>query len=238
MIGRLIAIEHLKSRRTFVRGLIVLGPFGVVALQTLHFALRFDYLTERYKEDLWSAWIDANLTLSAPTLMMGLAIVASMLAGYEHQTNAWKQTLALPVPRAAAFGAKFLYAAALLAAASAMLAGGTAAAGFLFGFGAQPLPLEALLAPTYVSYAAALPFLALQLWLSVAIENQAMPLTVGVLGAVVTMFSFNLPEWMPWRWLYALEGSWSYATTVGLSLAAGAMLYVAGTVHFARKDVV
>lgn len=237
MIGRLIALEHLKSRRTFLRGLVALGPIGVVSLQSLNFALRYDYLTTQHQEDLWGGWIGSNVMLSAPALMIGLAIVASMLAGYEHRTNAWKQTLALPVPRAAVYCAKFVYAAALLAAASTLLAAGMAAVGFLFGFGSQPLPVADLLAPIYVSYAAALPFLALQLWLSVAMKNQALPLTIGVLGTVVTMFGLTLPDWMPWKWLYGLEGGWSRMATASAAIAAGSALYTAGATHFARKDV-
>ncbi|SIE32972.1 Uncharacterized protein conserved in bacteria [Mycobacteroides abscessus subsp. abscessus] len=52
--------------------------------------------------------------LSIPAIMLGLALVTSMIANIEHQTNAWKQLLALPVSKGKVFTSKFLLAAILL----------------------------------------------------------------------------------------------------------------------------
>lgn len=124
MMRGVMASEWLKIRRKGIWLLIALGPLGVVGLQALNFFLRYDYLTKRYADDLWGAVIGNVHQLSVPTLLMGIAIVASMIAGIEHQTNAWKQTLALPVSKWCVFACKFTLLCTLLVCACTLLAAG------------------------------------------------------------------------------------------------------------------
>jgi len=232
---RVMAAERLKLRRTFAVGLAVLGPVGVVSLQAANFGIRYDYLMDAYASDLWGGLLRNVTSVAVPTLMVGIAIVASLAAGYEHATNAWKQTLALPVSWTAVYTAKLAVLATLLAGSCALLAVGTVGLGWALGFGAA-VPVADVLGASFVPLAAALPFAALQTWLSSVLKNQAAPLTVGILGVVVSVFSPMLADWVPWKWPYAwFEGAPALAAAAGAAL--GTALWAAGAIHFRRKDV-
>lgn len=236
MFRRAVAADLIKLRRTFVPGLVVLGPFGVIALQAVNFTLRYDWLTKQYADHLWGGLLDNIKFLAAPALMIGIAIVASMMQGYEHQTNAWKQTLALPVSKAAVYTAKMAVLLFLLLCSCTLLAFGTVILGLLLGFGSD-IPFGLVLHTAYLPLLAAMPFVSLQVWLTVVMKNQAIPLTVGILGTVFNMYSAVMPEWFPWKWPYLLPGGWSTLHTICIAVSVGAVLYSMGVAHFRMKDV-
>jgi len=234
---RAFRAELGKQRRTFVWGLIALGPFGVVALQAVNYAIRYDYLTPLYADDPWGHLIDNIKWLSVPALMAGLAIVASMLAGYEHATNAWKQTLALPVSKTAVYTAKTVVLTLQLLVSCTLLAVGTVVLGVALGYGVTDAPFPDVLKASYLPLAAALPFVALQTWLSTVMSNQAVPLTVGILGTVLALYSFGFADWVPYKWPYLIEEGWPIPRVLTAAGAAGLLLFAAGAAHFGRRDV-
>ncbi|KAB2333140.1 ABC transporter permease subunit [Cytobacillus depressus] len=228
--------DFIKMKRKMIWFLIFLGPFGVVALEAVNYGLRYDYLTKIYEADLWGGLIGQASFLAIPALMLGLTIISSMIAGIEHQTNAWKQLLALPISRLRAFTGKFMITAILLFLSSTLLFVGIIILGIGLKFGTD-MPILSLLKMAYFTYFAAMPFMAFQLWLSVTIKNQAIPLTIGILSTIVTLGYFDFPDWFPWNWLY-LNESWNsplYSALAGLGL--GLIIYLLGTIDFGRKDV-
>ncbi|MNC39360.1 ABC-2 family transporter protein [compost metagenome] len=167
-------------------------------------------------------------------MLQGAALLASLVAGSEHRTHAWKQLLALPVTRFAVFLAKFLACGGLLLLSSTLLAVGTFFLGGLLGFGWHPPAME-LLAASFHPTLAGMAVVALQLWLSVMLRNQAIPLAVGVAGTLIGMFYYKLPDWMLWKWVTLPEsGSLRY---ILFGLVASTGLLVAGAAHFSRRDV-
>jgi len=237
MMRRVIASEFIKIRRSMIWFLAVLGPLGVVGLQALNYTLRYDYLTRKYASDLWGRLIMDVQFLAVPALLMGITVIASMIAGIEHRTNAWKQTLALPVTRASVFAAKFFVLAFLLLFSSTLLVLGTAALGAALNFGVNPIPYQQLLIRSYFPYLAAMPFVALQTWLSVVVKNQSIPLTVGLLGAVLSPFASVMNDWLPLKWPLLLN-EWNeplYSAAAGI--VTGALVYLAGMANFIGKDV-
>lgn len=238
MLMRLLAADWLKLRRTPVRLLAVLGPLGVVTLMGVNYGLRYDWLMESTKHDPWGIYLRNIAALALPTLFVGLALVASMIAGLEHRTFAWKQLLALPVRRGQVFFSKFLLVALLLLGSSTLLAAGTLGLAALIGLDFAALPRGMFFELMYYPYLAVMPFVALQLWLSVGMANQAVPLTVGIAGTVFSMFGGSrFGDWFPYRWptLENAAGEPFYSALYGILL--GAVLLGAGTVHFIRKDV-
>jgi len=235
---RILSVELLKIRRKMLWFLIVLGPAGVIGLQAVNFGLRYDYLTSRYASDLWGGLIGNVSMLMVPTLFIGLAIVASMAAGIEHQTNAWKMTLALPVKRGQVFLGKFLLVSLLLLVSSTLMALGTIVLGVSLGFGFSAVPAGHLGEQIYYPYLAVMPFIALQIGLSVILHNQALPLTVGIAGTVVSMFGgARFEDWVPWKWPYLLNAANDPRISAGLGVLGGAAVLAAGLAVFIRKDV-
>lgn len=234
MLGTL-ASDLLKIKRKMIWFLIFLGPFGVIALEAVNFGLRYDYLTKLYKADLWGGLIGEARFLAIPALMLGLTIIASMIASIEHQTNAWKQLLALPISKLRVFTGKFLLAAILLFVSSTFLFLGVIILGICLKFGFD-FPMIELLKMAYYPFFAAMPFIAFQIWLSITVKNQAISLTIGILSTILSLSSYRLPDWFPWNWLY-LE-SWGnplYCALAGLCL--GFIIYLMGLADFGRKDV-
>ncbi|MED3571170.1 ABC transporter permease [Cytobacillus praedii] len=232
----ILASDFIKIRRKLIWFLIFLAPFGVVALQAVNFGLRYDYLTKVHEKDLWAGLIGEAGYLAIPALMLGLTLIASMISNIEHQTNAWKQLLALPVSKLRVFTGKFLLTALLLFVSSTFLLLGIIVLGFFLKFGTD-VPLLSLLKMAYFPYLAAMPFIALQIWLSITMKNQAIPLVIGIVGTILSLMSFRFPDWMPWKWP-SLTNGWNdplYSVTFGL--VCGLAIYLIGLLDFARKDV-
>lgn len=236
MMIRLLAADFLKLKRKLIWFLTFLGPFGVIALETFNFTLRYDYLTNYYKEDLWGGLIQNVQQLTVPTLLLGITIIASMLANIEHQTNAWKQLLALPISKISAFSSKFILCTILLFISSTLLGLGTVVLGIALQFGTD-IPYLELAKVMYFPFLAAMPFMALQTWLSITISNQATPLTIGILGAVISMNSFGLADWIPYKWPLLINDWNEPIFSVIAGVMVGLIIYMIGTIDFVRKDV-
>lgn len=233
---RLMASEFLKIKRKMILFLVFLGPIGVIGLEAVNFGLRYEWLTGVYKDDLWGGLIGEVTMLSVPTILIGLTILTSMIANIEHQTNAWKQLLALPISKAKLFTGKLFLTVVLLFVSCFLLAGGTVILGLLLKFGAE-IPLLYLLKMCFFPFLASMPFIALQIWLAIIMKNQAIPLTVGIMGAIVSMYAMNFPDWVPWKWPL-LMNEWEkpiYSVVAGLGI--GFIIYCLSIVDFSRKDV-
>lgn len=231
---RVLASDLYKIRKKMIWFLVFLGPVGVIALQAVNFGLRYQYLTHIYADDLWGGVINNVLFLSIPALLMGITILASMIANIEHQTHAWKQVLALPISRTNVFTAKFMLTCLLILVSSTLLCIGAAVLGLSLGYGTD-IPYGELLSMAYYPFLASMPFVALQVWLSVMIKNQAVPLTIGITAAILSLSGPSVPEWVPFTWPYLANSLPLYYVSAGLAL--GSAVYLFGLMKFIRKDV-
>ncbi len=236
MIGRALSSDLLKIRGKGLWFLISIGPLGLLAMQALNFGLRYDYLTERYADRLWEVLLD-NIMMFVPiALYLGVTLVASLLANIEHHTNAWKQLLALPISRSTVFMSKFLLSLLLMLVSCALLSVGTVILGLSLRFGTD-IPLGDILRMCFLPFLATMPALALFQWLCMTMKNQALPLTLGIVAAIVSVFSFTLWEWFPLNWpLYGYEGEqpWQFSAA---GIVAGLLILLVTLAHFIRKDV-
>ncbi|MDX8361591.1 ABC transporter permease [Cytobacillus sp. IB215316] len=236
MIAKVLSSDLLKVRKKMIWFLIFLGPFGVIALQAVNFGVRYDYLTNYYAADLWGGLLENIQQLATPTLVLGIAIITSMIANIEHQVNSWKQLLALPVSRITVFSSK-LYLSAMLLFLSCLLLGiGSIILGFIFKFGVS-IPYIQLLKVSFYPFFAALPILTLQIWLSIVFKNQAIPLTIGILGGVLSMYSIMLPDWIFWKWPMLINDWSKVEYTVLAGILVGMIIFMLSLIDFGRRDV-
>ncbi|MGE7624702.1 ABC transporter permease [Viridibacillus sp. NPDC096237] len=236
MMSAILQTEFLKMRRKLIWLLVFLGPAGVICVQACNFSLRYEYLTELYREDLWGGLIKQVCFLALPALLMGVTIVASMIAGIEHQANSWKQLLALPVTKTKIFAGKLLVATFLLFLSSTLLGIGSIILGLCLQLGSD-IPVRFILEMVYYPFLAVFPFISLQIWLSIVMKNQAIPLIIGIVGMILAMYGSAFPDWVPYKWP-TLENQWDfplYSSFAGLSL--GVILYLIGFIDFAKRDV-
>lgn len=237
MIWRALSADWLKIRGKGLWFLVFLGPLGLVAMQGLNFGLRFDYLRQQYSTDLWGGLL-VNVADFVPiALFLGGTLICSLIANVEHQMSSWKQLLALPISRTSVFMAKLLLCLLLVAASCLLLSGGTVVLGLILGFKADLIPYWDVLRIGFMSYIAALPVIALQLWFSLVNRNQTLPVALGITLSLTSIFSMSLSEWVPLTWPYMAWDSSNRLLFSGAGLLLGMLVLLPGAVHFARRDV-
>ncbi|WP_405106462.1 ABC transporter permease [Paenibacillus sp. FSL K6-1217] len=237
MMWRALSADWLKIRGKGIWLLTFLGPLGLIAMQGLNFGLRYDYLHGQYREDLWAGLLSEIAPFLPIALYLGGTLICSLIANVEHQTSSWKQLLALPISRSAVFLAKLLLCLLLLIGSCLLLSAGAVILGLLLGFGSQPIPYTDVLRIGFASYAAAMPVIALQLWLSLSSRNQTLPVSVGMTLSLLSPFGMFFSEWAPLSWpALAWSGPhpWLFS---GAGLLLGLLVLLPGAIHFARKDV-
>src|SRR5690625_371313 len=235
MIGKLLKVEFLKIKRKGFWFLTFLGPFGVVALQMVNYGVRKDYLLQQSDND-WEFYL-SNVNVFTPfALVLGIAILTSLMASIEDETRAWKQLISLPVTKMNVYLSKFTVLACLLLISSFLLMVFILMYGIFLDFGEQ-IPYMELIKYSFYPYFAALPVLALHLWIATVSQNQAIPITTGILGVIFAYSATTLPDWMIWKWP-SLMNEWNEPIiNVLLGVGVGLVLYFIGMFDFVRRDV-
>jgi len=237
MIGRAMRADWLKIRRKGLWLLAIIAPVGLIAMQALNYGLRYDYLMEQYAHDPWGELLK-NILLFVPiSLFLGATLISSLLANIEHHMSSWKQLLALPISRTAVLTAKFLISLILLSFSCLLLSIGTLALGAALKLPLDSIPYGDILRIGFVPLLASLPMLALSLWLCMTYKNQTLPVTFGVVIAIMSMFTMTLSEYLPINWpLFSYYGP-QQELFAGAGIACGILILLLGAIHFARKDV-
>lgn len=235
MMGKLLTADFLKIKRKGLWFLTALGPLGVVALQTVNYGIRKDYLLQQSEDD-WGYYLGNVHSFTPLALILGIAILTSFMASIEDETNAWKQLIALPVSRLTVYLSKFTVLTLLLFVSSSLLPVLILAHGLFLDLG-ENIPYMELIKSSYYPFLASLPVLALQLWIATVSQNQAIPITVGVFGVIFAFSAYKLPDWMIWKWP-SLMNEWDEPIiNVALGIGVGTLIYIVGMLDFTRRDV-
>lgn len=235
MIGKLLRADFLKIKRKGFWFLTFLGPFGVVALQMVNYGVRKDYLLKQSEDD-WGYYLLNVSSFTPLALALGIVILTSFMASIENETNSWKQLISLPVSKMNVYLSKFTVLAFFLFLSSVLLMVFTIAFGVFLDLGEQT-PFVEIVKYSFYPYFAALPILALQLWIATVSQNQGIPITTGVLGVIFVYSAMVLPDWMIWKWP-TLTNEWNEPMiNVLLGIGVGILLYIAGMIDFTRRDV-
>lgn len=237
MMVRALSADFLKIRGKGIWLLALIAPIGLIAMQALNFGLRYDYLMKVYAADPWGGLIENILMFVPIAIILGITLVCSLVANVENQLSSWKQLLALPIPRTAVFSAKFVMVLLVLCVSCILLSVGTPVLGFALGMDMQNIPYGDLIRLGLVPLMGAVPLLALQLWLSLTTKNQGIAVSFGVTASVVSLFALKFPDWMPLKWpLMAYIGP-GQTKVISAGLLLGAVITLAGLIHFNRRDV-
>ena len=235
MIGKLLRADFLKIKRKGFWFLTFLGPFGVVALQMVNYGVRKDYLLKQSEDD-WGYYLLNVSSFTPLALALGIVILTSFMASIENETNSWKQLISLPVSKMNVYLSKFTVLAFFLFLSSVLLKVFTIAFGVFLDLGEQT-PFVEIVKYSFYPYFAALPILALQLWIATVSQNQGIPITTGILGVIFVYSAMVLPDWMIWKWP-TLTNEWNEPMiNVLLGIGVGILLYIAGMIDFTRRDV-
>jgi hypothetical protein len=240
MIGRGLAAERVKLKRTWLLFLAVLGPVGVIAMEWVNFSLRFDYLVKP-GADGWDVLIRNVHFLNCFALPFGATLLTTMIAGLEHQANSWKQWLALPVPRTGIYVSKWLWVCGLLLLASLLLIAGMVLLGLKLGFGPK-IGWGQVIGEGMYPFLATLPIVSIQLWLSCIWKNQALPFSVGLVGSLFAppLAGSSAGLWIPYTYpFFAVPTPSNPADPLLvalLGLGVGVIAMIVCALDFARRD--
>lgn len=237
MMVRALSADWLKIRGKGIWFLAALGPLGLVAMQGLNLGLRYDYLMNQYADDPWGGLLGNIANFVSIAVFLGVTLISSLMANVEHQLSSWKQLLALPISRTAVFSAKFVQAFLILTVSCLLLSAGTAALGLLLGLTAQDMPYVDVARIGFAPLLAALPLLAIQLWMSLTLKNQGLPAGIGITVSLVSVFSYQFPDWFPLKWPLVAYFGPDEMKVAGAGLLLGVVITLMGVVHFNRRDV-
>lgn len=236
-----LASERVKLTRTWLVWLAILAPVGIYGMNWVNFDLRYEYLFPP-GTDVWDVVIRNFHMLSSLALPFGATLLAAMIAGLEHQADAWKQMLALPVSRTRIFFSKWLWVAGLLLLSSVLLVAAMLVLGWQFGFAVEDgwrlAAWEGLL-----PFLATLPLVSIQLWLSCTMRNQATPFAVGLVGALFAppMAGSMIGKWIPYAYpsmaFPSPKNPFDPEWTAWLGLGVGLVTLIVCALDFARRDV-
>ncbi|MFJ7932660.1 ABC transporter permease [Peribacillus sp. NPDC096448] len=236
MMLRLLLADWLKLKKIPVLGTIVIGSIGlsvVVAVQSYFWS---DKISESK-----GIFIVAILNLFLHfTLMVISTLLSSIIAGNEHDSNSWKKIFALPISKIQIFFSKTILVIFLLAITSLLILLGSIVIWSAFA-GFNQIIWTLLLKQIAFSFLASLPTIAIQLWLSLSIKNQAIPILIGIIGAVSSLFlarsSSIMVNFLPWSYsplstpLLAHSIDW-----VWKGLFVGVLFLILGAIKFSKQE--
>ncbi|MGM8216745.1 ABC transporter permease [Bacillaceae bacterium W0354] len=235
MMKNLLVTEFLKIKRKGFWFLTVLGPFGVVALQMVNYGYRKEYLLRQSDND-WLYYVQNVSGFTPLAVVLGIVILTSFMASIENETNSWKQLIALPISKWSVYLSKFTVLISLFLLSSLLLTIFSLLYGLSLDLGDE-IPYLPLIKNSFYPFLAAVPILALQLWVATISQNQAIPTTLGIIGFILTYSSYELPDWLIWKWPLLINEWNEPMINVWLGLVVGMLLYVIGMFDFMRRDV-
>jgi len=238
----LLRAELLKLRKSGFRFFILAVPIAVFPSATVRLSFAEEHGFNRWLEPA----IMATLSYGLLFLPIATALLAGLVCRFEHQAGGWKQLLGLPVTRGRVYAAKFGVLAMAALAMQAMYLAALFAAGKVSGIG-DPFPWILIWKSALGGWVAALPLLALQLWLAVMWRSFAAPFAVNVIFTLPTILAVNssragpyYPWAQPFNMMYPIVEPgdvfvvpWEQAlAVVGGSLV---IFYLIGHLTFLRK---
>ncbi|EHB50172.1 ABC transporter permease [Paenibacillus lactis] len=171
--------------------------------------------------------------------LLGITLLASIMAGTEHETKAWKQLLAMPVPKGSVYLAKLAWIFILQLCAVIITIIGMCVVWILYSN--EPIPWGMMILQPLFAWLSTLPMMAIQLWLSTLFSNQALPLALGIFGSISSLFLARSDSFMikilPWSYP-ALSSPLipGHMQWIAISIGIGMMVSVLGALLFARRE--
>jgi hypothetical protein len=253
MIGRVLAAEFLKLKRTNALRLVVIAPLTVVILMTFLISQAPESTLGRQRENNWFTLTRIMLSLwTLLVLPLYIALQTALIAALEHSDNQWKALLARPVPRWTIYVSKLIVAAVFLALSIVILVAG------IFASGALLSHLQLELHFTEVPYSDiigngldifVLAFLAMtiQHWIAIRYRSFTVGVGVGIIAmltgyAVTVMASRALVVWTryyPWTlpMMVVVRPAVPLPPLLWFSALAGLVFVFLGCADFAHRDV-
>lgn len=196
MLARVFAVEFMKTKRSLVWILLLIGPL-LTALQMIG-PIPVSQVAEINEWEILYAYAIIPYAMLFLPLLVG--VLSAFICRFEHLSGGWKQVLTLPVSRSHIYLSKLLMVASLLAVTQLLLLVIFLLIGTTKGI-SDPIPWAFLLKSITGGWIATLPLAALQMWVSVTWRSFGAPLALNVvltLPAVLIANSEKYGPFYPW----------------------------------------
>lgn len=193
--------EWLKRRRTAANWLVILGALFIPAINFLGAYLDAPAFAEQVaSERFWQIqFMNAWKPMAIFLLPLGVILAASLVTQIEFRNNGWKQVHASPVPFAKVYLAKFAVLMGMVLQFFLLFNLGFIVAGiFPVLFSAKlslvqdSFPMVAYLEGNLKFLLAVMPVITLQFVLGLRLRNMMIPLGIGIVLFVSTLFAVSL----------------------------------------------
>ncbi|CEH29164.1 ABC transporter permease [Aneurinibacillus migulanus] len=252
MIKKLILSDRVKMKRTPLKWVVLLIPMVVLAYEIVNFSYRSAYIKQQmnvfHADTMWSYLIWDNSFLLGLGVPLGITLAASIIANVEHQANSWKQTLSMPISRIQVYVSKFIWLFGSSIISALIFSISMVAIGKILNFESD-IPWRDVWGDSLSVYLTAIPFMSVQLWISMLIKNQAFSITIGSVSTMMGLFMAmnQTTRWLPWAFPVqastimlgesGLTNNLELSAFLVLSFMQGFVILLAGAIHFAKKDV-
>ncbi|MEI3600175.1 MULTISPECIES: ABC transporter permease [Bacillaceae] len=258
-MGPIFYSDLIKVQRSMFWGIVILFPFILLAGVTLLLILNFQNIQQDvYQGKSYSIWGSMwMVTYYSNFVMIHLfvTVLTSFLANVEHQANAFNLIFSMPISRVKFYWVRYFWIISGVILSSLFLMLGFWLIGMMFG-GGDSLDWSRLFHFTMFPYLSSFSFISFQLWISMNIKNQSIPVIIGGLGIVAGLFMLPSPgiaKYFPWVIPYQITLSEENIITdfshivkppifhwewIGISLIVGFILVSLGALQFARKEMI
>ncbi|SDX28938.1 hypothetical protein SAMN05444487_11383 [Marininema mesophilum] len=236
MMGLLLS-DARKIKGTWIPWLLLVAPIGFSLLQVVNYMTRPEIL----KPLGWVGLMAQANYFWPVVLILGFAIATSMVAGMEHDASSWKVIFSLPINKFSTYVSKFFLLLIYIIGFVFLTLIGLLLVGLLFSLG--PIKWSLVLEQLFYPCLAGIPVLALQLWISMIFHNQALSITVGIIGAMLCLFlaysSVKLFNILPWAYIPLAsplnKGEYMQWPLFGVII--GVFLLIIGGIHFSKREL-
>lgn len=173
------------------------------------------------------------------TMLLTMSLLTSIIAETEHEAGTWKVIFSLPLRPFKIYICKILWVCILMLETCFLVILGLSILWLIYT--SQPLPFMFLVKQVFSCFLASFTVLIIQLWISIRISNQAIPLTVGVVGAASSLFlgrsGIKYLHWLPWAYpSLATPFIKNYMLWIALAIILGILLTAISLVRFEKSE--
>lgn len=236
MMKQLFFAEFYKTRKICYI-IPVISAVVLIAFTCLEWYLYF-----RQGEEGIYAGLNIIYMFLSFTMLLTISLLCSMVSETEHQSQGLKFLFATPVNRTAFYLTKAVWIAVLMFGCSILILGGFCLIWLLYTDKVLPLPF--LAKQIFGCLAASFPVLSIQIFLSLYFPNQTIPIGLGVIGAISSLFLPRITQnvlvlyILPWSYPSMaspfLEG---YTTWIAIGIGSGLILLIAGAMRFRTLEI-
>lgn len=241
LLMKIIIIEWRKLKRSGIMYIIWGAPILIILMQYFNFRLRYHILIPSGESPWWTYIQEVGSFWGALVLPIIATIIAAIICGIEHSTKVWKYMVSLPIKRESFYIGKLLTTFILLMISSFILVCGLLISGFMLGF-SESIPIQKIWRLFIYPLLGIVALTTIQIWISTRFDSSAIPIGIGVIGVVVSLFvaQSDVTFWFPWAYPFMtapignLYEPYFYS---GLSVFVGLLITFIGAWEFSKRDI-